>query len=64
MTAVRHLLIPAAGLCTRMWVVDAERPKGMLPLNGKPAISHTVAEGVDAEVIYLYQEVLPETLLR
>jgi NDP-sugar pyrophosphorylase family protein len=47
-----------------MWVVDAERPKGMLPLNGKPAISHTVAEGVDAEVIYLYQEVLPETLLR
>jgi len=82
MTAVRHLLIPAAGLGTRMRMVDAERPKEMLPLNGKPAISHTVAEGVDAgverviviirhgkemirealvgveaEVIYLYQEV-------
>jgi UTP-glucose-1-phosphate uridylyltransferase len=39
MTAVRHLLIPAAGLGTRMRVVDAE-------------------------VICLYQEVLPETLLR
>ena len=50
MTTVRHLLIPAAGLGTRMRAVDAKRPKELLPLNGKPAICYTVAEGIDAGV--------------
>ncbi len=50
MTTVRHLLIPAAGMGRRMRVVDAERPKEMLPLTGRPAICYTVAEGIDAGV--------------
>lgn len=39
------LIIPAAGLGTRMRSVDPRLPKEMLAINGKPAIQYTVAEG-------------------
>lgn len=39
------LIIPAAGLGTRMRSVDPLLPKEMLAINGKPAIQYTVAEG-------------------
>ena len=38
------LIIPAAGLGTRMRSVDPLLPKEMLTINGKPAIQYTVAE--------------------
>lgn len=44
------LLIPAAGLGTRMLSIDKDVPKEMLPVNGKPAIQYTVEEGVDAGI--------------
>lgn len=39
------LIIPAAGLGTRMRSIDPMLPKEMLAINGKPAIQYTVAEG-------------------
>jgi UTP-glucose-1-phosphate uridylyltransferase len=39
------LIIPAAGLGTRMRSVDPLVPKELLAINGKPAIQSTVAEG-------------------
>jgi UTP-glucose-1-phosphate uridylyltransferase len=44
-TKPEFLIIPAAGLGTRMRSVDPSLPKEMLAINGKPAIHYTVAEG-------------------
>lgn len=45
---VRHLVIPAAGLGTRMKPVNPELPKELLPVGGKPAIQYAVEEGLSA----------------
>jgi len=45
MRTLDYLIIPAAGLGTRMRSVDPSLPKEMLPINGKPAIQYTAAEG-------------------
>jgi UTP--glucose-1-phosphate uridylyltransferase len=44
------LVIPAAGLGTRMQPVDPTMPKELLPLNDKPLIQYTVEEGLDANI--------------
>ncbi len=44
------LVIPAAGLGTRMQSVKGHLPKEMLPLGAKPAIQYTVEEGLDAGI--------------
>lgn len=44
------LVIPAAGLGTRMQSVDPTIPKELLPLNNKPIIQYTVEEGLDANI--------------
>lgn len=44
------LIIPAAGLGTRMRSVNPSLPKEMLPLGGKPAIQYAVEEGIQAGV--------------
>ena len=40
------LIIPAAGLGTRMRGVDPSLPKEMLPVAGRPAIQHAVEQGI------------------
>lgn len=47
---IRSLVIPAAGLGTRMRVVDPQLPKELLSLGSKPAIQYAVEEGIDAGV--------------
>ena len=49
-TSPEYLVIPAAGLGTRMKSVDADRPKEMLPIGNKPAIQYAVEEGVAAGI--------------
>lgn len=44
------LVIPAAGLGTRMKSVDRDLPKEMLDIAGKPAIQYAVEEGIAAGV--------------
>jgi UTP--glucose-1-phosphate uridylyltransferase len=44
------LVIPAAGLGTRMKGVDPSLPKEMLPLGGRPAIQYAVEEGIHAGI--------------
>jgi UTP--glucose-1-phosphate uridylyltransferase len=44
------LIIPAAGLGTRMKSVKPGFPKEMLPINNKPAIQYTVEEGISAGI--------------
>jgi UTP--glucose-1-phosphate uridylyltransferase len=44
------LIIPAAGLGTRMRGVNPSLPKEMLPLGGRPAIQYAVEEGIQAGV--------------
>lgn len=41
------LIIPAAGLGTRMRSVNPQLPKELLPLGGKPAIQYAIEEGID-----------------
>jgi UTP--glucose-1-phosphate uridylyltransferase len=45
-----YLIIPAAGLGTRMRVVNPDIPKEMLPLGEKPAIQYAAAEGLSAGI--------------
>ncbi|MEN8264889.1 MAG: sugar phosphate nucleotidyltransferase [Nitrospirota bacterium] len=46
----RYLIIPAAGLGTRMRVVNPDLPKELLPVGHKPAIQYAVDEGVSAGI--------------
>ena len=48
--APRFLVIPAAGLGTRMKSLNPSLPKEMLPIGDKPAIQYTVEEGIDAGI--------------
>jgi UTP--glucose-1-phosphate uridylyltransferase len=45
-----HLVIPAAGLGTRMRSVNPFLPKEMLPVLNKPAIQYAVEEGLSAGI--------------
>lgn len=45
-----YLVIPAAGLGTRMRAVNPDLPKEMLPVGNKPAIQYTVEEGLSAGI--------------
>ncbi len=47
---MHSLVIPAAGLGTRMKSVNSRLPKELLPLGEKPAIQYAVEEGIDAGV--------------
>lgn len=64
----RVLVIPAAGLGTRMRSVAAHLPKELLPVGSKPAIQYALEEGIDAGiedfvvVISRKKEVLKERL--
>ena len=46
----RCLVIPAAGLGTRMKSVNPNLPKELLPIGSKPAIQYAIEEGIDAGV--------------
>ncbi|UCH80012.1 MAG: hypothetical protein JSW20_09705 [Nitrospiraceae bacterium] len=46
----RYLIIPAAGLGTRMRSVNREIPKEMLPIGNKPAIQYAAEEGISAGI--------------
>jgi UTP--glucose-1-phosphate uridylyltransferase len=57
--APKYLIIPAAGLGTRMKSVNPDLPKEMLPVGHKPAIQYAVEEGLSAdqkEIIRRYFE--------
>lgn len=45
-----YLVIPAAGLGTRMRVINPDVPKEMLPVGDKPAIQYTAEEGLSAGI--------------
>ncbi len=49
-TSVPTLILPAAGLGTRMRAVDPSRPKELLPLAGRPLIQHALIQGMLAGV--------------
>jgi UTP--glucose-1-phosphate uridylyltransferase len=49
-TEPRYLVIPAAGLGTRMRGVDPDVPKELLPVDNKPAIIYAVEEGLSAGI--------------
>lgn len=42
MAEARFLIVPAAGLGSRMKIVDPQRPKELLQLGAKPAIDYTL----------------------
>lgn len=46
----RYLIIPAAGLGTRMRSINPDTPKELLPIGNKPAIQYAVEEGISAGV--------------
>jgi len=48
--SARYLLIPAAGLGTRMRSVNPGLPKEMLPVGGKPVIQYAIEEGLHAGI--------------
>lgn len=48
--APRFLIIPAAGLGTRMRTVDPGLPKELLPVGDKPAIQYAIEEGLSAGI--------------
>jgi UTP-glucose-1-phosphate uridylyltransferase len=50
MADTRFLIVPAAGLGTRMKVVAPDLSKELLPVGPKPAIEYTMVEGMDAGV--------------
>lgn len=45
-----YLIIPAAGLGTRMRSVNPDVPKEMLPVGHKPAVQYAVEEGISAGI--------------
>ena len=45
-----YLIIPAAGLGTRMKSVNADLPKELLPVGHKPVIQYTVEEEIAAGI--------------
>ncbi len=45
-----YLVIPAAGIGTRMRSVNPDLPKEMLPVGHKPAIQYAVKEGLSANI--------------
>jgi UTP--glucose-1-phosphate uridylyltransferase len=47
---IHYLVIPAAGLGTRMRRVNPDMPKEMLPILNKPAIQYSVEEGLAAGI--------------
>ncbi len=47
---IRTLILPAAGLGTRMRAFDPTRPKELLPIGGQPIIRHAVAEAIAAGI--------------
>jgi UTP--glucose-1-phosphate uridylyltransferase len=47
----KYLIIPAAGLGTRMKSVNPDLPKELLPVGHKPAIQYAVEEGLSAGII-------------
>jgi len=49
--APKYLIIPAAGLGTRMKEVNSDLPKEMLPIDNKPAIQYAVEEGISAGIM-------------
>jgi UTP--glucose-1-phosphate uridylyltransferase len=46
----QYLIIPAAGLGTRMRTVNPNLPKELLPIGNKPAIQYSVEEGISADI--------------
>lgn len=50
MTAVRHLIVPAAGLGTRLRPLTNTQSKEMLPLGGQPTLYGALLEGVSSGV--------------
>jgi UTP--glucose-1-phosphate uridylyltransferase len=46
----QYLIIPAAGVGTRMRTVNPGVPKEMLPIGNKPAIQYAVEEGISAGI--------------
>ena len=46
----KYLIIPAAGIGTRMKCVNPDLPKEMLPVGHKPAIQYAVEEGLSAGI--------------
>jgi UTP--glucose-1-phosphate uridylyltransferase len=49
-TEALYLVIPAAGLGTRMRAVDPSLPKEMIPVGKRPAIHYSVIEGIAAGI--------------
>lgn len=47
------LILPAAGLGTRMKSVERELPKELLPLGNKPAIQYAIDEALDAGIEHI-----------
>lgn len=45
-----YLIIPSAGLGTRMRPINPEVPKEMLPLGNKPVIQYAIEEGLHADI--------------
>ncbi len=46
----RYLIIPAAGLGTRMRTLSPDLPKELLSIGGKPAIQYAIEEGIAAGI--------------
>ena len=56
MKKLKKVIIPIAGLGTRMLPATKAIPKEMLPVAGKPIIQYVVEEAVDAgfkEIIFI-----------
>ncbi|MDY7001529.1 MAG: sugar phosphate nucleotidyltransferase [Thermodesulfobacteriota bacterium] len=51
MSPLRHIVIPAAGLGSRMRKVSPKTPKELLPVAGRPAIQYAVDEAVSAGIL-------------
>lgn len=49
-TTIKHLILPAAGLGTRMRAVNPQLPKELLPLGGRPAIYLAMEEAIAAGI--------------
>ena len=59
MNKLKKVVIPVAGLGTRMLPATKSIPKEMLPIDGKPIIQHAVEEAIDAgfsEIILITRE--------
>ncbi len=64
MSAIRKLVIPVAGLGTRMLPATKAQPKEMLPLVDKPIIQYgveeAVASGIDNIILVTGRGVISE----